>query len=148
MQAFTRCWQGLPIAVLGASFQHSSSSKAWAVGPVGSGAGLHLPSCLAARDIFPVLGSNLKPLHWQVDSLTTGSGSPLEYLFYFTKNVKKNQPTKQQKTWEDLFPLLFFSLITHWLSKILVSLHAGYYWPLQARACSLPPLKGSVLLEA
>ena len=47
----------------------------------------HGPSCSAARGIFPDQGSNLCPLHWQVDSQPLRhQGSP-DHMFYSSFSV-------------------------------------------------------------
>ena len=49
----------------------------WSTGSV---VGAHSPSCSTAYRIFPGQGSNLCPLHWQLDSLALShQGSPRVY---------------------------------------------------------------------
>ena len=57
-------------SLVSASASHRSGFPrgAQALGPVGSGVVAHRLSCSSACEIFPDQGSNMCPLHWQVDS--------------------------------------------------------------------------------
>ena len=67
-QAFSSCVRVTLHCGAWASHCGGFSCRAWALGALASVVVVHGLSCSAAGGIFPDQGSNLCPLHWQVDS--------------------------------------------------------------------------------
>ena len=95
MQAFSSCGErGLLFIVVRGLFIAVASLVciAWALGAWASVIVAHGLSCSAACGIFPDQGSNLCPLHWQVDSQPLRhQGSPqYRVLHNWRQNYKAN----------------------------------------------------------